>query len=210
MHITLTLHFYLYYSTSINITSSTSCTWMMCISLSLFIFVWQEWSRPICVCIQNSASTISPFPSYTSHASHLPQSINGQPPNQLNQWGGYLPTNSINEEAANPPPLPLYKGAWQPTPSSLALISHSPLLSTPLLCLISFHSLLFPPLPHTLLLHFPTKMVLPLLPWPAIAMASHQDEALPLPQAHPHHESLPLLLLPNLRWFNLLFFSLHC
>ena len=132
MHITLTLHFYLYVSTSINITSSTSCTWMMCISLSLFIFVWQEWSRPICVCIQNSASTISPFPSYTSHASHLPQSINGQPPNQLNQWGGYLPTNSINEEAANPPPLPLYKGAWQPTPSSLALISHSPLLSTPL------------------------------------------------------------------------------
>ena len=114
---------------------------------------------------------------------------------------GSLPTNSINEEAANPPPLPLYKGAWQPTPSSLALISHSPLLSTPL-----HSSPLLTPLPHTLLLPLPTKLLLLLAPWPAMAMESHQDEAPLLPQASPHHESIPLTLFsPNLWWIQLSF-----
>ena len=155
-----------------------------------------KWSRP-CLCMSTLVINFS-----LSTLLHL-----GKPltlclfpiPLIISAWVKFFPhkpaTHLGQSRKRQPTPSPSIKRPWPATPLPLLsfFTSHSFLHSLPSLSYLS-----------------PTSFCSPKAPWPAMAMGSHLDEALLLPQASPHHESIPLLLLPNPRWFSLLFFFLHC
>jgi hypothetical protein len=103
-----------------------------CASLSHCSLVFGKNGADHCVCMQISASTYSSFPSSTSLASHLTQSIKGQPSTLANKGGGSHP-------------LSLYKLALGRPLLSVSLIFPLPTSSS-----TPSHS--YPPLHHELLL----------------------------------------------------------